>query len=47
MVVFSFRITVPNIRAVLYVQNKVLADKHHIRTGQRLKELLTKAESEV
>lgn len=40
-------ITVPNIQAVLYVQNKVLADKHHIRTGQRLKELLTKAESEV
>lgn len=29
-------ITVPNIRAVLYVQNKVLADKHNIRTGQRI-----------
>ncbi len=41
-------ITVPNIRAVLYVQNKVLADKHNIRTGQRIKELLDNAqESEV
>lgn len=33
-------ITVPNIRAVLYLQNKVLADKHNIRSGQRLKEML-------
>lgn len=41
-------ITVPNIRAVLYVQNKVLADKHNIRTGQRIKALLDNAqESEV
>ena len=40
-------ITVPNIRAVLYVQNRVLTDRHHIRTGQRLKELLARTESEV
>ena len=41
-------ITVPNIRAELYVQNKVLADKHNIRTGQRIKEMLAEAqESEV
>lgn len=40
-------ITVPNIRAVLYVQNKVLSDKHNIRTGQRIREMLNKAESEV
>lgn len=33
-------ITVPNIRTVLYVQDRVLADKHNIRTGQRLKEQL-------
>ena len=41
-------ITVPNIRTVLYVKNKVLADKHNIRTGQRIKEMLAEAqESEV
>lgn len=40
-------ITVPNIRAVLYVQDRVLADKPNIRTGQRLKALLTRTESEV
>ena len=33
-------ITVPDIRTVLYVQDRVLADKHNIRTGQRLKEQL-------
>lgn len=40
-------ITVPNIRAVLYVQNRLLADKHNIRTGQRIRELLAEGESEV
>ena len=40
-------ITVPNIRAVLYVQNRLLADKHNIRTGQRIRELLAVTESEV
>lgn len=40
-------ITVPNIRAVLYVQNRLLADKHNIRTGQRIRELLAEANSEV
>lgn len=39
-------ITVPNIRAVLYVQNRLLADKHNIRTGQRIRELLAETESE-
>lgn len=33
-------ITVPNIRAVLHVQNKELSDKHNIRTGKKLKKLL-------
>lgn len=40
-------ITVPNIRVVLYVQNRLLADKHNIRTGQRIRELLAETESEV
>lgn len=40
-------ITVPNIRAVLHVQNKVLSDRHNIRTGQRIRELLAETESEV
>lgn len=40
-------ITVPNIRAVLYVQNRLLADKHNIRTGQRIRELLAEGEREV
>ena len=41
-------ITVPNIRAVLYVQNKVLAAVNNIRAGQRIKELLANVqESEV
>lgn len=39
-------ITVPNIRAVLYVQDRVLADRANVQTGQRLKELLTRTESE-
>jgi len=40
-------ITVPNIRAVLCVQNKLLADKHNVRAGQRIKEMLkTPKESE-
>lgn len=38
-------ITVPNIRAVLCVQNQVLAEQNNRRKGQLLKELLA-AESE-
>ena len=37
-------ITVPNIRAVLCVQNKVLADRNKIRSGRLVEELLQKAE---
>ena len=37
-------ITVPNIRAVLHVQNKVLSDKHNIGTGKKLKKLLEAAQ---
>lgn len=37
-------ITVPNIRAVLNVQNKVLSDKHNVRAGKRLKEMLEAAQ---
>ncbi len=33
-------ITVPNIRAVLCIQNKLLADRHNVRAGQRIRELL-------
>ncbi len=40
-------ITVPNIRAVLCVQNKVLADGNNVRKGQVIKEVLQAAESEV
>ena len=36
-------ITVPNIRAVLCVQNKVLAEQNNIRKGQLLGELLKAA----
>ena len=36
-------ITVPNIRAVLCVQNKVLAEQNNIRKGQILDELLKAA----
>lgn len=34
-------VTVPNIRAVLCVQNKVLAEQNIRRKGPKLKELLT------
>ena len=37
-------ITVPNIRAVLCVQNKVLADRNKIRSGRLVEELLKEAE---
>lgn len=40
-------ITVPNIRAVLCVQNKVLAENNNRRKGELIRELLTAAESEV
>lgn len=36
-------ITVPNIRAVLCVQNKVLADHNKIRSGRLVEELLKEA----
>ena len=36
-------ITVPNIRAVLCVQNKVLADRNKIRSGSLVEELLKEA----
>lgn len=36
-------ITVPNIRAVLCVQNKVLSEKNTIRKGKLVEELLQKA----
>lgn len=39
-------ITVPNIRAVLCVQNKVLSEQNTRRKGQLIKELLAVAESE-
>lgn len=37
-------ITVPNIRAVLCVQNKVLADQNTVRKGRLIAELLAAAE---
>ena len=37
-------ITVPNIRAVLCVQNKVLADRNKIRSGKLVETLLKEAE---
>lgn len=37
-------ITVPNIRAVLCVQNKVLADQNTVRKGKLLAELLQQTE---
>ncbi len=37
-------ITVPNIRAVLCVQNKVLADRNKIRSGKLVEALLKEAE---
>ena len=36
-------ITVPNIRAVLCVQNKVLADQNNIRKGRLIADLLAAA----
>lgn len=36
-------ITVPNIRAVLCVQNKVLADRNKIRSGKLVEALLKEA----
>lgn len=37
-------ITVPNIRAVLCVQNKVLADQNTVRKGRMIKALLEAAQ---
>lgn len=37
-------ITVPNIRAVLCVQNKILAEKNTVRQGKLIEELLRGAE---
>lgn len=39
-------ITVPNIRAVLCVQNKVLAEENTARKGQLIRELLEVSEDE-
>ena len=36
-------ITVPNIRAVLCVQNKILSEKNNLRKGQLVAALLEKA----
>lgn len=33
-------ITVPNIRAVLCVQNKILTEQNHLRAGKLLEEIL-------
>lgn len=33
-------ITVPNIRTILHVQNRMLSDKHNIRSGTLVRELL-------
>lgn len=40
-------ITVPNIRAVLCVQNKILEESNTRKQGQLIRELLNGAESEV
>lgn len=37
-------ITIPNIRAVLCVQNKVLADRNKVRSGKLVEALLKEAE---
>lgn len=37
-------ITVPNIRAVLYVQNRVLAERNKVRSGKLVEALLKEAE---
>ena len=39
-------ITVPNIRAVLCVQNKVLSEKNTVRKGKAVAALLREAEKE-
>lgn len=39
-------ITVPNIRAVLCVQNKVLSEKNTVKKGQLIRELLEGAEQD-
>lgn len=39
-------ITVPNIRAVLCVQNKILAEKNTVRKGRLVEALLREAEQE-
>ena len=39
-------ITVPNIRAVLCVQNKVLSEKNTVRSGKAVAVLLREAEKE-
>ena len=40
------RITVPNIRAVLCVQNKVLSEKNTVRSGKAVAALLREMEKE-
>ena len=40
------RITVPNIRAVLCVQNKVLSEKNTVRKGKAMAALLREMEKE-
>ena len=40
-------ITVPNIRAVLCVQNKVLSEKNTVRNGKAVAALLREVEKEV
>ena len=37
-------VTVPEIRAVLCVQNKILAEKNTVKKGQLIRELLKEAE---
>lgn len=39
-------ITVPNIRAILCVQNKILAEKNTVRNGKAVAALLREAEKE-
>ena len=39
-------ITVPNIRAILCVQNKVLSEKNTVRSGKAVAVLLREAEKE-
>ena len=39
-------ITVPNIRAILYVQNKILSEKNTVRNGKAVAALLREMEKE-